>query len=69
MHSSYVHKSKNCEIVSKNIFHLVVNIVGSNDNFCYILQCIEITMYQCIMPSCIMLYYHHESRDTYVFYK
>jgi hypothetical protein len=25
--------------------------------------------YQCIMPSCVMLCYRHESHNTYVFYK
>jgi hypothetical protein len=36
---------ENSEIDSKNIFHLAINIVGNNDNFCFILQHIEITMY------------------------
>jgi hypothetical protein len=33
----YVHMSKNNEIVSKNMCYLVINIVGNNDNFHFIL--------------------------------
>jgi hypothetical protein len=33
------------KLLEKNIFHLAINIVVSNDNFCFILQGIEITMY------------------------
>jgi hypothetical protein len=62
----YVHMNKNNKIVSENTFHLLINIVGNNDIFCFTLQHIEITMYWCIMPLCIMLCYHHESHDTYV---
>ncbi len=41
----YVHVNKNIEIVNKHIFQITINIVSSNDNFHFILQCIKITMY------------------------
>ncbi len=63
-----MHVSKNSEIV-RFFFHLAINIVVSKNNFHFILPYIEITMYQCIMLSCIILCYHHEFHDTYVFYK
>ncbi len=47
--------NKNNEIVSENIFHLLINIVGNNDKFFFTFQRIEITMYQCNMPLCIII--------------
>ncbi len=41
----YVHMSQINEIGSKHIIHLVINIIISNDNFHFILQCVEIRMY------------------------
>jgi hypothetical protein len=36
------------------IFHLIINIFGSNDKICFILQCIEITLYRCIMHYAVL---------------
>jgi len=44
-----VQVSGNRVIVSKIFFHLIVNIAGSSDNFCFILLWIEMAMYQCII--------------------
>jgi hypothetical protein len=61
--------SKNSEIVNKNIFHLAVQIVGKNIIFYYFVMYQNHNVSIFIMPWCIMLYYHYESYDTYVFYK
>ncbi len=41
--------SKNNEIINKKMFYLARNTVSNIDNFGLILQCIEITIYSCIM--------------------
>jgi hypothetical protein len=64
----YVQGSNYIEIVMKNIFYLAINIVCSNDNFHFTLQSIEITMYRCILLSCIMLCYHRESYYTFKYF-
>ncbi len=61
----YVDVSKNIEIVTNFFSNLAINIVCSNDNFHFTLQSIEITMYWCILLSCIMFCYHHESYYTF----
>jgi hypothetical protein len=43
-----VHMSENTVIFNK-FFNLIVNIVDSSDNFCFILLCNEMAMYQCII--------------------
>ncbi len=58
---NYVHMSKINEIGSKHIFHLVINIIISNDNFHFILQCVEIIMHYVILS--------YECHNTYVFCK
>jgi hypothetical protein len=62
----HVHISKINEIGNKQIFHLVINIIINNDNFHYICN---VSKSQCIDALCIMLFYHHECQNTYVFCK
>ncbi len=45
---------KTLKLLVKIFFYLIINIVGSNDNSCFILQCIEITLYQCIMHYVVL---------------
>jgi hypothetical protein len=57
----YVHMCKINEIGNKHIFRLVINIIISNDNFHFILQCVEIIMHYVVLS--------YECHSTYVFCK